>query len=204
MTSGRPKLELPLLTQNTKSTSHRSFFLRKSDPQWYERLSWLAGCRDCKEGEHVLYCFPCALFSGEHTGCWSKSGYTKLANLRGLLTLKMCSGTSLIIDAAVQQIPYSRYVQQIPYSRIPYSRIPYSMIPYSRIPYSRIPYSRIPYSRMPYSRIPYCRHLSPTYFKFRNCHWLSLSWLETVQQSTCAVLAGPPGFSLRQALILSS
>ena len=80
MTSGRPKLELPLLTQKTKSTSHRSSFLRKSDPQWYERLSWLAGCRDCKEGEHVLYCFPCALFSGEHTGCWSKSGYTKLAN----------------------------------------------------------------------------------------------------------------------------
>ena len=67
-------------TRAPSSDAENQIYVTQKLIQWYERLSWLAGCRDCKEGEHVLYCFPCALFSGEHTGCWSKSGYTNLAN----------------------------------------------------------------------------------------------------------------------------
>jgi hypothetical protein len=69
---GRP---LPDLQIVKISSSRKSTYQRKFNPEIYSKHDWLCGC----DVKNALFSFPCLLFAGDAT--WTKTGVTDLGHL---------------------------------------------------------------------------------------------------------------------------
>jgi hypothetical protein len=57
------------------SSSRKSTYQTKFNPQIYSKHNWICGC----EVKNALFCFPCLLFGGD--AAWTKTGVTDLGHL---------------------------------------------------------------------------------------------------------------------------
>jgi hypothetical protein len=65
---------LPKLQIVKTSSSMKSTYQRKFNPEIYSRHDLLCGC----DVKNALFCFPCLLFGGDTT--WTKTGVTDLGH----------------------------------------------------------------------------------------------------------------------------
>jgi hypothetical protein len=69
---GRP---LPDLKIVKTSSSRKSTYQRKFNPEIYSEHDWLCGC----DVKNAFFCFPCLLFGGDAT--WTSTGVTDFGHL---------------------------------------------------------------------------------------------------------------------------
>lgn len=71
---GRPTPSLNIC-QEIKSKSRN--FVRKFNPDIYNKNDWICGCSE----RNALFCFPCLLFGGGREEAWVKKGVTDINHL---------------------------------------------------------------------------------------------------------------------------